>query len=488
MKMDKPDDTERLRQRAVEAMFGYLRDMCRGGILVDRDSRIAWIDEKYKKVLGVDDSSVGRPIEEVIPQSRMRQVVESGQPILLDIMNFEERAFVVIRLPMRDDDGVVVGACGFVLVDEPDHLKPLCAKFQRLRQRVADAEKALALERRAKYTFSQVIGVSDAINNVKSLARRAAQIGSTVLLLGETGTGKELLAQAIHSASARANGPMVGINVAAVPEGLLEAEFFGAAPGAYTGASRGGRDGKFLIANGGTLFLDEIGDMPLPVQAKLLRVLQEREIEPLGDNRIIPIDVRIIAASSRDLAALVRAGSFRADLYYRLNVVPIVMPSLRDRREDIPTIADHILEQLAIAYGPPTRTLSAGAIDALQACDWPGNVRELHNVLERTLSLTDDWALNAQHIQAALGHSDSLSSTVKSADKPAGNAEIMQPLAELLADAERSAIAAALTQARGIKSKAAKLLGISRGTLYERLAALNIVEEAGAGDQTRIHG
>lgn len=469
-------DYETLRLRAVDSMFEHLREMCRGGILVDQDCRIAWIDEKYRRVLGVGEDALGKVVEEVIPQSRMRQVVETGKPILLDIMQFEERAFVVIRLPVRDDDGKVVGACGFVLVDEPDHLKPLCKKFVQLQQRVADVERALLAERRAKYTFSQFVGASEAVMQVKTLGRRAAQMGSTVLLLGETGTGKELLAQAIHSASARAAGPMVGINVAAIPENLLEAEFFGVAPGAYTGATRQGRDGKFVLANGGTLFLDEIGDMPLPVQAKLLRVLQEREIEPLGSNRIVPIDVRVIAATSRDLPALVREGKFRADLYYRLNVIPIIVPPLRNRRDDIPAIADHILERLAIAIGPPTRELSAGGMAALKRYDWPGNVRELHNVLERVLAATDDYVLTEAHVEAALAGA-APRPTAPPQPFEDGAAEA-QSLPNLLQEAERSAIAAALTRAGGVKAQAARLLGISRGTLYERIAALGMAEAA----------
>lgn len=498
-------DYERLRLRAVDSMFEHLRAMCKGGILVDQDCRIAWIDEKYRKVLGVGDDAIGRVVEDVIPHSRMRQVVETGKPILIDVMRFQEKAFVVIRLPLRDDDGRIVGACGFVLVDEPDHLKPLSRKFTQLHQRATEAERALAVERRAKYTFSQFVGSSDAIMRVKTLSRRAAQMGSTVLLLGETGTGKEMLAQAIHSAGARANGPMVGINVAAIPENLLEAEFFGTAPGAYTGASRGGRDGKFSLADGGTLFLDEIGDMPLPVQAKLLRVLQEREIEPLGSNRIVPIDVRVIAATSRDLEALVRDGSFRADLYYRLNVIPIVVPPLRDRREDIPAIADHILERLAITIGPPTRDLAPGALEALLGYDWPGNVRELHNVLERALAVTDDLVLTGEHIAAALPVAPSplppdgvgiAESAALIGDEgidadgydPLTGTDGALSLPDLLREAERSAIHGALASAGGVKARAARLLGISRGTLYERIAALGMGAEPDRGGARRPTG
>jgi len=199
----------------------------------------------------------------VIPNSLMRQVIESGRPIMLDIMDFGEESFVVNRLPLRDDAGAIIGAVGFVLYDDPRHLAPVFSRYQRLRADLQEAERKLAEARRTKYSFSSFIGVSQASGEVKQLARRAAQTAASVLILGETGTGKELLAQAIHAASPRAKAPFVAVNIAAVPETLLEAEFFGVAAGAYTGADKRGRDGKFKLADGGTLFLDEIGDMSL---------------------------------------------------------------------------------------------------------------------------------------------------------------------------------------------------------------------------------
>ena len=300
-----------LKQHAVRSLFDQLEAMCEGAMAVDRDGRIAWIDAKYKDLLGVGDDVVGRPVEEVIPNSLMRQVVDSGRPILLDLMEFGRRSFVVTRLPLRDAQGRIEGAIGFVLYDRADALKPLVSKFAALQEELSRTRRELAGERRAKYTFSQVLGTSEAVREVKRLARRAALTDSTVLLLGETGTGKELLAHAIHAAGPRAAKPMVVVNVAAMPETLLEAEFFGVAPGAFTGADRRGRQGKFELADGGTLFLDEIGDMPLALQTKLLRVLQEREVEPLGCNRVVRVDVRVIAATSRTLSGIGRRAPSR---------------------------------------------------------------------------------------------------------------------------------------------------------------------------------
>ncbi len=310
--------------RAAQSLFDQLNRMCEGCIAVDAEARVIWINGKYLTMLGLEraDEAIGRPIEDVIPHSLMRQVVHSGEPLLLDIMEFGARSFVVMRMPLFDAAGAVIGAIGFVLYDRPDFLRPLVAKFSRLQAELREAERELAEERRPRYSLSGYIGTSPATLETKRKVRRAAQQRTTVLLTGETGTGKEMLAHAIHQASDRARAPFIAINVAAVPEALLEAEFFGAVAGAYTGADRG-RDGKFRIKDDGTLFLDEIGDMPLPLQAKLLRVLQEGEFEPLGSDRIVTVDVRIIAATRVDLAALVAEGRFRADLYYRLNVLQI---------------------------------------------------------------------------------------------------------------------------------------------------------------------
>ncbi len=272
--MPKPMKSEEIRRHAVESLFDDLAASCEGVLAVDRDARIVWIDDKYQALLGLEGEVIGRVVEEVIPNSLMRQVVQTGEPRLLDIMEFSGRWFVVIRLPFRDGEGQVQGAIGFVLYDKAEYLKPLFAKFSKLQEDLKRTRKELAGERRAKYTFSQFLGNSEVVREVKRLARRAAQMDSTVLLLGETGTGKELLAHAIHAASTRAPQPMVSVNVAAIPDTLLEAEFFGVAPGAYTGADRKGRQGKFQLADGGTLFLDEIGDMPLSMQTKLLRALQ----------------------------------------------------------------------------------------------------------------------------------------------------------------------------------------------------------------------
>ncbi len=462
-----PRDAESVLKLAAQSMFDLFSTMSEGMMLVDRGGRVVWINEGYKRflpALGIAsaDQFVGRPVDEVVPNTLMRQVIETGKPILVDLLTNKAGTFVVSRIPLRDDSGEVIGALGMVLFDHPETtLQPLIAKFARLQRELDEARKELASQRRPKYTFASYIGSSPAALEVKRQARRAAQLDTTVLLLGETGAGKEMLAHAIHAASSRALKPFIGVNLAAVPETLLEAEFFGVAPGAYTGADRKGRDGKFRIADGGTLFLDEIGDMPLALQAKLLRVLQEREIEPLGSNQVTEVDVRVIAATSRDLHVLVEEGHFRPDLYYRLNVLPIRLPSLRERLSDLEALCESLLENIAQRTGMPQREVTPSAISALASHEWRGNVRELRNVLEQATMHTDNIRLTAADFATALPRM-----------RPDSARPSLRPLPQLITELEHNSIRSALEATRGNKVSAARLLGISRASLYEKLAQI----------------
>ena len=362
----------------MRSLFDMLDRSSEGTVVVDRDARIVWMNQHYAARFGFSDpqDAIGRDCEEVIPNSLLREVVTSGEPILLDIMETERDPLVVTRLPISDLRGNVIGAVGFALFDELKALTPLFSHYSRLQAELIATRQSLAQAqaRRAKYNFSSFVGNSPASLEVKRLARRAAPLDAPVLLLGETGTGKELLAHAIHGASGRADKPLVTVNVAAIPDTLLEVEFFGAAAGAYTGADRKGRVGKFELAHGGTLFLDEIGDLQLPLQGKLLRALQE-EFEPLGSNRVVHADVRIIAATSMDLPAMVAQGRFRADLYYRLNVLTIPVPALRERLSDIETLSYSVLDKLCAQHHTGHLELDEAALRLLKAHGWPGNVR-----------------------------------------------------------------------------------------------------------------
>ncbi len=478
-----PQDADSLLRLAAQSMFDTFAQTAMGMMVVDRSHRIVWISEGYKRflpALGHEERDfVGRRVEDVVPNTLMAQVIETGQPILVDLLTNQAGTFLVSRLPLRDAAGQVIGAMGMVLLDHPETtMQPLIGKFSRLQRDLDTARQQLAEHlaraRRPKHTIASFIGASAPAMEVKRQARRVAQTDSTVLLLGETGTGKELLAHAIHAASARAAKPFVGVNIAAVPDTLLEAEFFGVAAGAYTGADRKGRDGKFRLAHGGTLFLDEIGDMPLPLQAKLLRVLQEQEVEPLGSNQVQHVDVRVIAATSRDLAAMVRAGSFRADLYYRLNVLPIRVPPLRERLADLEALADALADDIARRSGMAHKSLAGDALELLAAQPWPGNIRELRNVLEQASLMTDDLVLGARHFAAVLGHEAPVAApAAKPTEAPPAPPRIagVKSLPQAVAELEAQAIREALAATGGNKLAASRLLGISRATLYEKLAS-----------------
>ncbi|MES2942093.1 MAG: sigma 54-interacting transcriptional regulator [Pseudomonadota bacterium] len=474
-----PLDAQGILELAARSMFHLFSNISQGMFLVDKTGRIVWVNEGYIRflpALGLSsvDQFVGHLVEEVIPNTQMRRVLETGEAFLIDLLTNRAGTFAVSRIPLRDEaGGEVIGAIGIVLFDHPEtSLQPLINKFAMLHRDLDEAKRELAThrsgQRQSKYTFASFVGSSPAAVEVKRQARRASQTSSPVLLLGETGTGKELLAHAIHASSARSRGPFVSVNIAAVPGTLLEAEFFGVAPGAYTGADRKGRDGKFKLADGGTLFLDEIGDMPPELQVKLLRALQEGEIEPLGSNKLQPFDARVIAATSRDLVALMREGKFREDLFYRLNVLPIRVPPLRERRADIPALLEVLGEEVSLRSGERQPDLSPDALALLSAQTWRGNIRELRNVLEQTMMRSDSLNIDRAQFEEVLRDAgiEHVSPEVLAPDE---DMDLLKPLAEQVAQVERRAIAAAMAATQGNKLAASRMLGISRAKLYERL-------------------
>lgn len=483
-----PTDAQSILALAARSLFDVFAHASEGMLLVDRSGRVVWINDQYRRFLPAlgfarEEDFVGQPVSSVVENTQMHQVLETGKPILIDLLVNKAGTFIVSRFPLRDALGQVIGALGVVLFEQHQaNLQPLLAKFALLQRELDDARQALAVQQRnggglwrAKHSLTSFIGTSAPATEVKRQARRLAQSASPVLLLGETGTGKELLAHAIHTASRRASGPFVSVNIAAVPDTLMEAEFFGVMPGAYTGADRKARDGKFRLADGGTLFLDEIGDMPLSLQAKLLRALQESEIEPLGSNRLIPVDVRIVAATSRDLLALVRSGAFREDLYYRLSALPVRVPALRERASDIPALIEVLAEELALRNGVVQPEIEDAALRLLVAQPWRGNVRELRNVLEQAMMRSEtgriDAALAGQVLQdAGLPLVAQTRTPPAQPHEPKLQAETdLRPLKVQVAELERQAIAKALQRTGGNKLATARLLGISRAKLYASL-------------------
>jgi len=339
---------------------------------------------------------------------------------------------------------------------EIDELLALARRAVRS-QRLQTEKQYLISERDAEFNHYGIVGRGRHMQEVIQRAELVAQTKSTVLITGETGTGKEMVARLIHHRSAQREMPLIKVNCAAIPETLLESELFGHVRGAFTGATMTKR-GKFALADGGSIFLDEIGTMSTAIQAKLLRVLQEREFEPLGAERTQRVEVRVIAATNRDLKQLVADGKFQEDLYYRLNVIPIPIPPLRERREDIPVLIDHFLEKHCQRTGKPVSAVHPDVVDALRRYEWPGNVRELENTIERAVVLTQGPMLTSESI-SLLG-----------ATSPATSGLPSLRLHQNIEWVERETIRRALDQSTGVKKDAAELMGISQRALSYYLA------------------
>src|SRR5271157_2576981 len=351
----------------------------------------------------------------------------------------------------------------------------------RLREENRSLREALG----QKYSHPNIVAISPKMQEVLATVERVAPTNSTVLLGGESGVGKDLIARAIHEKSRRASGPFVKINSTAIPENLLESELFGYEKGAFTGAATS-KPGKFELADKGTLFLDEIGDVPAAIQVKLLRVLQEREFERLGGTRTIKVDVRLIAATNRDLRAALEDGTFREDLYYRLNVVPISIPPLREHKEDIPYLVDHFLQRFVRESGKPITGVTPAALKVLMDFHWPGNVRELENIIERAVALSTGTVLDVGDIHldfrpgpigAMSGEGQSLATGTVAAPGSATQLVPFPPDGMTLEQFEDEIIREALRRAGGNKSQAARLLGLSRNALRYRLSKMGVPDE-----------
>jgi len=350
-----------------------------------------------------------------------------------------------------------------------EKLKILVAKALEKSQLVAE-NLYLRQQLRGKYKFDRIIGNSPAMQQVFSRMEKIVHTDSTILILGESGTGKELVAKAIHFNGPRREKPFIAINCGAIPAELLESELFGHARGSFTGAVAD-KPGKFEVANGGTIFLDEIGTMPMHLQMKLLRVLQEHEVERVGTSKKIKLNVRVISATNANIEDEVKRGSFREDLYYRLNVIPILLPPLRERREDIALLARHFLMKCCKELGRPLMSISPGAMQALEAYDWPGNVREMENVVERTVALTDGETIEKRDLPASIGGLDDDPVPDLLGPRVTGDGVDMVAIIEAI---ERRMIAEALDLSEGVKARAAGLLGINRTTLVEKIKRLSI--------------
>jgi two-component system nitrogen regulation response regulator NtrX len=434
------------------ALGGVLRDE---GYTVDAvESGEACLDRLGRRAFDVVVLDIWLPgMDGLATLARMRERQVDAQVVIISGHGNVESAVRAIKM----------GAFDFV--EKPLSLeKTVLAVRNALRQRHLEAEN-LALRARVDAQHTMV-GESVGMQRLREQVAMAAPTNGRVLIFGENGTGKELVARNIHAMSLRRAGPFVEVNCAAIPEELIESELFGHVRGAFTGAVAD-RRGKFELAHGGTIFLDEIGDMSLKTQAKVLRVLQEQVMEAVGGSTRIRVDARVLAATNKDLLGEIRAGRFREDLYFRLNVVPISVPPLRERRDDIPMLADHFMAMLAKEYGRRAKRFEPDAVEALQRYGWPGNVRELRNVIERLMIMVSGDRVSSRDLLFL----DQASGSVAVADMPP---ESIMPLHDARDDFERQYILRALAAQHGNISRTADMLGVERSNLYRKMRAFGI--------------
>ena len=445
-------------------MFERIFDCIYNGIMVtDADGYVTHFNKPYGQFLGLDPAEqIGKHCTEVIENTRMHIVAQTGQAEINQSHLIKGQNMVVQRIPIWKD-GKVIGVFGQVMFKDIKDVGKLAKELSLLESKVRLYEEELLNLRSTRYTFDSIAGQSDVIKNLKQEALRAAANQFPVLITGESGTGKELFAQAIHHASPRKVNPFVRINCAAIPRDLLESELFGYAKGAFTGASKGGKPGKFELARHGTVFLDEIGDLPLEMQPKLLRAIEDKEFERVGGTQIIQSDFRIIAATNRNLDDMISAGDFRKDLFYRLNVIPLNIPPLRERKSDIVPVARFLLNQLVHETNLPVVKMDREVEKAFKKYGWPGNVRELSNVLERAMSAIDGDMICLQDLPFYLQRSRRSS--------PDGN---LPSLKDVQARTEKEAIRYALKESNYNKARTARELGIHRTLLYKKMKKYRI--------------
>jgi Nif-specific regulatory protein len=435
-------------------------------ILAEKDVAVIVTDQRMPKMTGVE---LLREVRAKTPETvGIILTAFTDVDVLIEAINLGQ-VYRYITKPW--DAKEVRGVLQYAI--ERFHLQ---LENRKLEAQLAEYTGYLNQQLHGEFDFGNIIGESAALREVLAKVEQVAPTISTILLRGETGTGKELVAHAIHINSPREEKPFVRVNCAALAPGVLESELFGHEKGSFTGAMER-RRGRFELADGGTLFLDEVGDLPMEVQIKLLRTLQEREIERVGGNETIKVDVRVVSATNRNLEKMIEEGEFREDLYYRLNVFPINLPPLRDRLDDLPVLAHHFVSKFARQMGVAPAGVSADAMAKLREYNWPGNVRELENIIERGMILARGAPLGTTHLDFGRRHmpppnqsgSGPVVAAAAPAAVPAALADDGKSLAERLLDSERKEIVAAVEKSRGNIASAARTLGINRSTLYYRL-------------------
>ncbi|UJL48296.1 sigma 54-interacting transcriptional regulator [Virgibacillus sp. NKC19-16] len=453
-------------EHTAESLNVILESAYEGVAVVDETGIIREFNEAYSRFTGIDKKvAVGSHVEEVIDNTNLNNTVKTGLPERGVVQYIQGQAMVVHRIPIWKNDRVI-GAIGMVIFEGVTELYRIYERFQENTIPNKQEQQSLPKKRREsrKMTLDQIIGVSESTSTTKRIARKIAKTNATVLITGESGTGKEMYAKGIHHLSALSTGPFISVNCGAIPENLFESELFGYAEGAFTGAKKGGKPGKFELAQNGTLFLDEIAEMPLMMQTKLLRILQEKEFERVGGIEKYEINTRIIAATNRNLKEMVKAGDFREDLFYRINVIELPILPLRERTEDIPPLVSNYLYAICTAYQMPVKSITPEAMSKFVHYHWHGNIRELMNTIEKLVVLVDGATIDTHHLPEVMIDKEIMKkaphneqTTLIKQEKSLGN------------EREKVLIKRILKSTEGNKSKAAEKLGIHRTTLYQKL-------------------
>lgn len=440
-----------------------------GIIVVDETGKTTFVNKAFAEFLSSSpDVMIGRHITDIIASSKLHMVAESGVSAPHEIISIQGKTLVFSGMPIKID-GKVIGAVGKAVFPQTDEIRELANKLRSLENEVTFLKEELQTNKNAENILNEIVSQNSKMRKLKDEIRIVASGSSTVLITGESGTGKERVAQAVHACSDRAKGPFITIDCTAIPENLMEAELFGYVEGAFTGAVKGGKPGRLEIANGGTLFLDEIGDMPLALQSKLLRVLQEREFERLGSIKSTKINVRIIAATNKNLSKAVSTGEFRGDLYYRLNVINLHLPPLRERIDDIELLSRYFITKFNYVLNHNVAGITADAVKVLQNYSWPGNIRELENVIERAVNYTHIGFIRFEQLPDSI-----IGNTAGEGAPETLEAKGTIPHRAKIGQIERQMIVTAIEQAGGNKAEAARTLNISRSRLYDKLIKYNL--------------
>lgn len=453
-----------LSTQELDAIEGVLNGV-EGAIIIDENGIIRIFTDFYGRESGLVKKDVlGKRVDQVFPHTRLLEVLHTGKAITADMWELNGKCQIVSRVPIISD-GEIIGVLGINIFRYLNEARGFARRVQKMFSELKYYKQEVQRIYGAKYTLGAIIGRSREIVNAKDMVLAIAPTNNPVLIYGETGTGKELFAHAIHQESARREGPFVRVNCAGIPDNLIESELFGYEEGAFTGARKGGKPGKFELANHGSIFLDEVSELSWAAQAKLLRALQENEIERVGSTSLTAVDTRVISATNIPLNRLVAEGEFRKDLFFRLNTFAITIPPLREHLSDLPVLCQHFIDHYNQENGTTVEGINNEALQLLASYHWPGNVRELNIAIERACIdarkgvITLNNLLRFTHYSGGLSNSEGYKGySIKEARK----------------EAERAVIIRALKASLDNRSKAADLLGISRASLYNKIEELGI--------------